>query len=759
MSSDYSLFVQTVDKITWKPGSTHGNRPNLYVAIYQDGVEVQRTRTVKRELAPTWDHIVKISDSLSTISFRLYHDSSVPFAPDKWLGTVDTNISALMNLCGSEGDPRVGKLELKGVDAKLKGMPAGTISVRLTRGDEVSADQAIELIKKDVKRIGLPATTSAVMETGSAVQQAASTASDLGSALAAVTSKLEIIVRIGDEIAMIHPYVNMAWAVLTSVYKAVEKQQEADDKLLKLLETMDEVYSFVKDVDVKFLPNKIKSLEEKASAIFKQTFECSLFIQEYTGHGFWDRVVRNTWMNTNQKIDDLCETLLKLRDSFDGRLAVQSLFISTKVLETVESLGQTDTLKRLNPVDMNASLRTPCLPGTRQEVLDRIEGWLSVPSDTGNVLWLSGVAGSGKSTISTTVSEIYRTTHRLGAFLFFDRNDQSRSHPSAVIRTMAYSLGLFEPHIGSAISAVIKADPAVVNAPMATQFKQLLLGPLRSAERYLPGPILIILDALDECGDIDSRAVLLSLLSREFPKLPQLYRFLITGRRESDIAEQFATRFKEMDLPTGVRSSAADVERYLRHEIAEIQQLKQLGADWPGEDSIQTLVHLSGGLFIWAVTATRFIHKGYRPDKQLKILITQDPTRGVKLDDLYSVALRTSGLWDDETFGEDARAVLACIVLGRVPMTDATIDMLLYSGEQRSRDVLTHLTSVVQWNPGEEARTLHASFADYLTDPNRSGGEPWAINPKTDHYSLSLGCLRTLRRELRFNIFGLKNSH
>ncbi|KAJ7434360.1 hypothetical protein FB451DRAFT_1379827 [Mycena latifolia] len=60
MSSDHSLFVQTVDGILWKPGSTHGKTPNLYVAIYRDGVEIQRTRTVKRELAPIWDHLSKI---------------------------------------------------------------------------------------------------------------------------------------------------------------------------------------------------------------------------------------------------------------------------------------------------------------------------------------------------------------------------------------------------------------------------------------------------------------------------------------------------------------------------------------------------------------------------------------------------------------------------------------------------------------------------------------------------------------------------
>ncbi|KAJ7481005.1 hypothetical protein FB451DRAFT_1447204, partial [Mycena latifolia] len=370
-------------------------------------------------------------------------------------------------------------------------------------------------------------------------------------------------------------------------------------------------------------------------------------------------------------------------------------------------------LKRLNPVDMNATLRTPCLPGTRQEILDRIEGWLSIPYDTGNVLWLSGVAGSGKSTISTTVSEIYRTTHRLGAFLFFDRNDQSRSHPSAVIRTMAYSLGLFEPHIGSAISAAIKADPAVVNPPMATQFKQLLVGPLRAAERYLPGPILIILDALDECGDRQSRAPLLSLLVNDFPKLPGLFRVLITSRREPDIADTFKSRFVEMNLETGpdIPSSTRDVELFIRHELSRIQHNSSLSPLWPGEKDIQTLVKLSGGLFIWAATAIRFIDD-YSPDDQLKSLIIQDYTQGFSLDVLYDVALQSAAPWTtNRKFAQDARAVLGCVVLGKEPMTDGTIDMLL-SGTTKSGGVLKFLGCVIQWTPGDRARTLHASFAD-----------------------------------------------
>jgi hypothetical protein len=106
---------------------------------------------------------------------------------------------------------------------------------------------------------------------------------------------------------------------------------------------MANVYSFVEDID--FLAERIKSLEDKVLAIIKQTVECALFIQEYIVNGFCSasldhsigtifnfvpaRAVRNTWAHADKTIDDLSDTLVKMKDSFDGSLTVQGLFLST----------------------------------------------------------------------------------------------------------------------------------------------------------------------------------------------------------------------------------------------------------------------------------------------------------------------------------------------------------------------------------------------------------------------------------------------
>jgi hypothetical protein len=58
----------------------------------------------------------------------------------------------------------------------------------------------------------------------------------------------------------------------------MKTQQDTDDKLYKLVDTMLIVYSLVEDIEG--LPEEIKI------EVIKQTAEAAIFIQEYTGHGF-----------------------------------------------------------------------------------------------------------------------------------------------------------------------------------------------------------------------------------------------------------------------------------------------------------------------------------------------------------------------------------------------------------------------------------------------------------------------------------------
>jgi polynucleotide 5'-kinase involved in rRNA processing len=75
-------------------------------------------------------------------------------------------------------------------------------------------------------------------------------------------------------------------------------------------------------------------------------------------------------------------------------------------------------LLELQPAPMNAYDRSECLPETRVDILRFIEDWASDTSIEQSVLWLHGLAGAGKSALSTTLAERLRAAGRLGTFFF-----------------------------------------------------------------------------------------------------------------------------------------------------------------------------------------------------------------------------------------------------------------------------------------------------------------------------------------------------
>ena len=124
--------------------------------------------------------------------------------------------------------------------------------------------------------------------------------------------------------------------------------------------------------------------------------------------------------------------------------------------------------------------------------------------------------------------------------MFFDRNDTVRSDPAAVICTLSYKLASFDSSIRAAVCTQIARYAGITEASMCAQLSKLLLEPLLSIDELSThGPIIIILDALDECGDPDSRKDLLVLLAQELAKFPPEFQFLVTSRKESDIEAVF----------------------------------------------------------------------------------------------------------------------------------------------------------------------------------------------------------------------------
>ena len=422
------------------------------------------------------------------------------------------------------------------------------------------------------------------------------------------------------------------------------------------------------------------------------------------------------------------------------------------------NIAKEDILKKLEPAKMDPSRRTECLAGTRTDVLNFIVDWVSDFSCTQNILWLYGFAGSGKSTICTTIANHFRETGQLGAFIFFDRDVTERSDPTLAVRTVAYQLGSFHPQIRELISASIDKTPAILLSPLSFQFQRLLVDIAPGLELLSTGShIVLILDALDECGNAEDRETLVNLLSEKSADLHSTFRIIIASRPDVDIRHAFRSRShilaRELDLDSTI--TGHDISSYFRHHMALIRAKKShLDTDWPGDAKICALTKRARGLFVWAATACRFIN-GHDPQKRLGIMMSTTSARAESaLDALYQTALESAGSWDDEDFVSDFRSIMGVLLVLRSPLSSAAIDSLLGKPNGRSCiDTVLQLGCVVSSKP--TVRVIHPSFADFLQTRSRCGREMWCFQKSAPNHALAIRCLCHLNQVLRRNVCNL----
>lgn len=420
-------------------------------------------------------------------------------------------------------------------------------------------------------------------------------------------------------------------------------------------------------------------------------------------------------------------------------------------------------LKKLDPTDMDATHREECLPGTRADITDFILKWVQDTSADAtsayNVLWLRGVAGSGKSTLSTTIANRLSAMQRLAAFLFFERDASARSDPSTVIRTLAYKLGISHPTVGEAISANVTTYPEIAHFPLRSQFQHLLVQPMTShgtIDKH--SPVVFMLDALDECGNPATRETLLELLAEQSILLPAL--FIITSRPLQDICGFFEDRdtilVKELDITSD--NNDDDISSFLTRSMRRIQSkhrsLRRCN-DWPGVEQLEKLVSRASGLFIWASTVCKFIDT-YQPDVRLAMIIqgASVSTAEHSLDALYRTALEFSGSWDTPAFVADFRAVLGFILVARRPLSgDNIITLLGKSVTDSCIDSISQLGSVLQLEP--TVRLLHPSFADFLFDAQRCIRSDFLFKESNLHHFVALLCIEHMNAVLKENLCGI----
>jgi hypothetical protein len=181
-----------------------------------------------------------------------------------------------------------------------------------------------------------------------------------------------------------------------------------------------------------------------------------------------------------------------------------------------------------------------CLPGTREEIIGEITQWVNTPNgnDVCRVFFLSGVAGSGKSTIAHAIARLFDQQKRLGSSYCYDSADQVNRCPNNLLSTIALNITDLDHQWKMSLGNTVKGNHSLRTTLSATeQFQNFILEPVTALTTV--GPILIVIDALDESAEEPSRKVLLDILAKGISNLLPDFRLFITSRPELDIINAF----------------------------------------------------------------------------------------------------------------------------------------------------------------------------------------------------------------------------
>ncbi|KAF5549419.1 G-protein beta WD-40 repeat-containing protein [Fusarium phyllophilum] len=404
-----------------------------------------------------------------------------------------------------------------------------------------------------------------------------------------------------------------------------------------------------------------------------------------------------------------------------------------------------------------------CEPRTRLRILELIQNWADQNSDQPGqgIFWLSGPAGTGKSTIARSIAAYLQGKENLVAGYFFKRGEQDRNDTNRLFSTIAIqladALSPFKESLRNSLQGLDK--DAVEMIGLETQFQKLLWDPLESLKLKEGSslPRIIIIDALDECERPENLPRLLGLFSKLCTATTLHLRVLITSRYAPEIVEAFEPLLQDntvhaLELHQEFSGDTTmDIRNFLEARFADIKHKRRVQKDpWPTMEDLDRLVQLSTTpepLFIYAATLCRFVSDRNRGPTQQLIMWLEQGSKS-KLQQIYNPILdQAFSGFDEEEFLQKLQFLGTIVLLAR-PLSAKSLALLLRTDLDDMSWWVPRLYAVL-YVPSElykPIQLLHKSFFDFLSSDEDSGCSKYRINTGEIHANLAEACIQLIDR-------------
>jgi len=399
------------------------------------------------------------------------------------------------------------------------------------------------------------------------------------------------------------------------------------------------------------------------------------------------------------------------------------------------------------------------MKGTRESLLTHIMAWVTNQSeqkDTGNMYWIYGLPGIGKTSLAHSMcASLHEERHLTGAF-FCQRDGQDLREPRNILPTLIYKLAEIFPPFRTIVAERLRSD---TNLTPESMKDSLLLDFIRDLPRHPQRTLVFVIDALDECGDDPGRRDLLKSLAGAAAYAPWL-KIIITSRPEVDIQRFFdapaRSSYSRYDLATDDQATS-DLRIFAQDRFEKLALKRYLQTPWPDPSLLERVISRANGLFIFIKTVALTLEKCEDPTESLEATLRDtDDTGLISPYGLYSSILKTRIVHSGAKF----RRVIGVLLTTAPyrPLCEETIAELAGTDSSHVKTWVDDLSSLLYRDETANGavRVRHLSISDFFVSDGCPRG--YQVNVQAANVQLGISCLRTMIRQLRFNICKLEDS-
>jgi len=229
------------------------------------------------------------------------------------------------------------------------------------------------------------------------------------------------------------------------------------------------------------------------------------------------------------------------------------------------------------------------MEGTRQYILNLLMSWVVNPQEVddiprGNAYWVYGSPGIGKTSLAHSICANLHDRKQLAGAFFCRRDDPNLSESRNILPALIYGLAGIFPAFRTIVANRLHDDVLLSSKSMKPT---LFLDFIHKLPRHPKQTLVFVIDALDECGDAQSRLLLLDVLNTAAEHAPWL-KLIITSRPEVDIQRFFDAPMR-YDLGAD-QEAEADLRTFARNQFNSVASEWHLHTPWPEESLVDKVV-------------------------------------------------------------------------------------------------------------------------------------------------------------------------